>query len=136
MASRVPMRDDVPARAILVDPVAGRAAPGPHSHRESPRLWVRAERLRVTPRVFEALPDYQAGMYPEPAPLTGPEDVGLFQTGSAEDRLLARVVLVRVSRGDSRRMARPSRHSTRLFVQAGQRVAWLLAEATTAGAKS
>ncbi len=50
---------------------------------------LRAERLRVMMRVLDALPDYDAGMYPEPAPLVPAEDVGLFQSGSAEDPLLA-----------------------------------------------
>ncbi len=54
---------------------------------------LRAERLRVTLRVFEALPDFDAGKYPEAAPLVEPEDVGLFQTGSVEDRLLAQACL-------------------------------------------
>jgi hypothetical protein len=43
--------------------------------------------------VFEAPPDFDAGKYPDAAPLIEPEDVGLFQTGSAEDRLLAQACL-------------------------------------------
>lgn len=46
------------------------------------------------------------------------------------------VVLVRESRGDPRRMVRPSTAFDATLVQARHRVAWLLAEATTAGAKS
>jgi hypothetical protein len=59
----------------------------------SEQAELRAERLRVTLRVFEALPDFDAGKYPDAAPLVEPEDVGLFQTGSTEDRLLAHACL-------------------------------------------
>jgi hypothetical protein len=50
---------------------------------------LRAERLRVAMHVLDVLPDFNAGMYPEPAPLLPVEDVGLYQTGSVEDRSLA-----------------------------------------------
>lgn len=50
---------------------------------------LRAERLRVTMCVLDVLEDFNAGMYPEAALLLPVEDVGLFQTGSTEDRSLA-----------------------------------------------
>lgn len=54
---------------------------------------LRAERLRVMVRVFEALSDYEAGRYPEPRPSVSRHDSFLFQTGSVEDRVLAEACL-------------------------------------------
>jgi len=54
---------------------------------------LRAERLRVAVQVFDAMPDYDAGFYPDTRPLVCASDVGLFHTSSAEDRLLAEACL-------------------------------------------
>jgi hypothetical protein len=54
---------------------------------------LRAERLRVAILVLEAADDFEAGMYPEPAPAVGEHDVALFRTVSPEDRLLAHACL-------------------------------------------
>lgn len=54
---------------------------------------LRAERLRVTMTVLEIAEDYDAGLYPEAAPILDRPDIFLFQTGSAEDRLLAQACL-------------------------------------------
>jgi hypothetical protein len=57
------------------------------------QVELRAERLRVALRVLEAADDFDAGKYPEPAPVVGQDDAALFRTVSVEDRLLAQTCL-------------------------------------------
>jgi hypothetical protein len=54
---------------------------------------LRAERLRVTMTVLDAVSDYEAGRYPEPRPAVSRHDGYLYQTGSPEDRQLAEACL-------------------------------------------
>lgn len=50
---------------------------------------LRAERLRVAVHVIDAVPDYDAGLYPDTRPLVSRHDAWLFHTCSADDQLLA-----------------------------------------------
>lgn len=54
---------------------------------------LRAERLRVSMTVLDALPDYEAGRYPEPRPAITRHDGCLYQTSSPADRELAEACL-------------------------------------------
>lgn len=54
---------------------------------------LRAERLRVAIQVLDALPDFEAGLYPEARPFISAYDATIYQTCSAEDMALAHACL-------------------------------------------
>ncbi len=59
----------------------------------SEQVELRAERLRVALVVLDAVDDYDAGLYPEAAPLLPADDIALARTVSGSDRALAQACL-------------------------------------------
>ncbi len=57
------------------------------------QIELRAERLRVMLIVLDAIEDYDAGKYPEAAPMLGKHDLALARTVSPAERALAQACL-------------------------------------------